>query len=69
MATKNTKNLRGVGDYPDFTFDNVNPTVFVRFNSACVLGVHIDVENKTVQGVVIDELNETSETFEATYGE
>ena len=69
MATKSTKNLRGVGDLPDFTYDNVNPTVFVRFNASCVVGVHVDLENKKIVGVVMDELNEASYPFEVAYDE
>ena len=69
MATKSTKNLRGVGDLPDFTFENPNPTAYLRFNSALVLGVHIDLENKKVVGIVIDELNEANYPFEVAYDE
>lgn len=67
MATKSLK--KGLGDLPDFTYDNVNPTVFVRFNSACVVGLHLDLDNKKVEGVVIDEINEASYPFEVAYDE
>lgn len=60
---------KGVGDLPDFTYDNVNPTVFVRFNSACVVGLHVDFENTKVVGVVIDEINEAEYPFEVAYSE
>ena len=60
---------KGVGDLPDFTYDNVNPTVFVRFNSACVVGLHVDLDNTKVEGVVIDEINEASYPFEVAYDE
>lgn len=58
---------KGVGDLPDFTYENANPTVFVRFNSALVVGLHVDVENNAVQGVVVDELNGESYPFSAYY--
>lgn len=68
MATKKNKNAKGLGDLPDFTFNEPKKAV-IRFNSACVVALAVDEENGTIRGNLIDELAGERYSFEAVYKE
>lgn len=68
MATRKTRNAKGVGDLPDFTYDEPKKAV-IRFNNACIVGIAVDVENGTVSGSVFDDLAGEEFSFEAVYRE
>lgn len=49
----------------DFTYFDKPLMAYVRLNSMCVVGLYLDIDNASIDGVVWDELNNTQYSFSA----
>lgn len=61
--------LRGNPDYPDFTYEDKPYLAYVRFNSQCVMGIYVDMDNDEITGVIFNELDGTKREITGTIGD
>ena len=61
--------LRDAPAYPDFTYEDKPLLTYVRFNSQCVLGIFVDFDNDTIDGVIFNELDGTKRMISGSIGD
>ena len=61
--------LRDAPDYPDFTYEDKPLLTYVRFNSQCVLGIYVNFDDDTIEGIIFNELDGTRRQVTGSIGD
>ena len=61
--------LRDNPDFPDFTYEDKPFLTYVRFNSQCVLGIYVDMDNDAIAGAIFNELDGTTREITGSIGD
>ena len=61
--------LRDNPDFPDFTYEDKPFLTYVRFNSQCVLGIYVDMDNDAIAGAIFNELDGTTREITGFIGD
>ena len=61
--------LRDAPDYPDFTYNDKPLLTYVRFNNAIVMGIYLDFDGDSIEGVIFNELDNTRRPISGIIGD